>query len=220
MRHVTAILVAALVGWSSPADAHRLDEYLQATRVAIDVDRVSVEIDLTPGATVAARVFALIDTDHDGRVSDTESERYARAVLGSIHLNIDGRRVPLTMVAYRFPGFDEMRLGIGVIRLSATARAPGGSGRHQLVVRNTYLPDESVYAANALAPTNDVVEIDGQRRDPLQQGLIVDYRVGRSPWAFRAMWSLAGLMTVGIAAIRKGFGTSGRATREFENRFD
>jgi len=192
MRHVTATLVAALFGWSSPADAHRLDEYLQATRVAIDVDRVSVEIDLTPGATVAAKIFALIDTDHDGRVSDTESERYARAVLDSIHLNIDGRPVPLTRVAYRFPGFDEMRLGIGVIRLAATASAPGGSGRHQLVLRNTYLPDESVYAANALAPANDVVEIDGQRRDPLQHGLIVDYRVGRSPWAVRAMWSLAG----------------------------
>jgi len=213
MRHVTAILAAALFGWSSPADAHRLDECLQATRVAIDVDRVSVEIDLTPGATVAAKVFALIDTDHDGRVSDAESERYARGVLDSLDFNIDGRPVPLTTVAYRFPGFEEMRLGIGVIRLSATARAPGGSGRHQLVVRNTYLPDESVYAANALAPANDLVEIDGQRRDPLQHDLIVDYRVVRGPWAFRALWSFAGVMMVGIAAIRRGFPTARRASR-------
>ena len=32
-----------------PAGAHRLDEYLQATRVGIERDRVSIDIDLTPG---------------------------------------------------------------------------------------------------------------------------------------------------------------------------
>jgi len=37
------------------------------TRVAIDTDRVGLEIDLTAGANVASRIFASIDSDRDGR---------------------------------------------------------------------------------------------------------------------------------------------------------
>jgi len=35
------------------ASAHRVDEYLQATRLSIDLDRVEVEINLTPGIDLA-----------------------------------------------------------------------------------------------------------------------------------------------------------------------
>ena len=56
------------------AHAHRLDEYLQATRVAIARDRIDLEIDLTPGATIAASIATEIDTDRDGRFSPAEGE--------------------------------------------------------------------------------------------------------------------------------------------------
>ena len=51
------IPAAALGMWltfPAPAGAHRLDEYLQTTRVAIDIDRVGLDIDLTPGTSMAA----------------------------------------------------------------------------------------------------------------------------------------------------------------------
>src|SRR5689334_7014001 len=52
-----AVLLGALVGWvllSLPRDAsaHRLDEYLQATRVDVGADGIGIEIDLTPGANI------------------------------------------------------------------------------------------------------------------------------------------------------------------------
>ena len=39
-----------------PAGAHRLDEYLQATRLPIDIEHVDLEIDLTAGAALASNV--------------------------------------------------------------------------------------------------------------------------------------------------------------------
>jgi len=45
---MTRLLIAiAVLAIPPTATAHRLDEYLQATRVSIDVDRVDLEIDLT-----------------------------------------------------------------------------------------------------------------------------------------------------------------------------
>src|SRR6266508_1179336 len=146
-------LLAVLVGWLgcvAPAAAHRLDEYLQATRVTIDGDRVDLEIDLTAGANIASRIWALIDTDHDGRITDVEAETYAQQVLRAIRLDVDGRRTPVTLTAREFPGSHEMSLGVGTIHLRATAAVSAAAGRHQLAYLNTHLPDTSVYLVNAL----------------------------------------------------------------------
>ena len=46
-----------VVGWlcaAAPAGAHRLDEYLQATRIGVSQNRIDLEIDLTAGAAIAA----------------------------------------------------------------------------------------------------------------------------------------------------------------------
>ena len=37
--------------------AHRLDEYLQATRISVATNRIDLSIDLTPGVAVAAAVM-------------------------------------------------------------------------------------------------------------------------------------------------------------------
>ena len=49
-------LSAVLLLLPAVALAHRLDEYLQATRLSLALDRVVLKIDLTPGVDVAARV--------------------------------------------------------------------------------------------------------------------------------------------------------------------
>ena len=100
---VTFVLLGIGLGRPVPAGAHRLDEYLQATRLSIDHDRVSLEIDLTPGVSVASRVFGWADTNRDGEVSGTETEAYARRILSAVVLSVDGRAVPVTFVDSRFP---------------------------------------------------------------------------------------------------------------------
>ena len=66
---------------ATEALAHRLDEYLQATRVSVATNRINLSIDLTPGVTVADQVLAVIDKNVDGQVSKDEGNDYARRFL-------------------------------------------------------------------------------------------------------------------------------------------
>ena len=52
-----SVLLCVGLGRPAPIAAHRLDEYLQAARIAVDVDRVGVELDLTPGVAIAPSVM-------------------------------------------------------------------------------------------------------------------------------------------------------------------
>ena len=50
-------LVVVVFCWlATPAFAHRLDEYLQATTIAVEKDRLVLQLRLTPGVAVAAQV--------------------------------------------------------------------------------------------------------------------------------------------------------------------
>jgi hypothetical protein len=161
-----------------PAPAHVLDQYLQVAKIALAPDGVRVELRLIPGARVADRVFALIDVDGDGQISPAEERAYARRALHDVALEVDGRRATLALTAVQFPSRREMNEGVGAIRLDLAAEAAlGAAGEHQLSFRNDHLPELGVYLANALIPTTDAIKITGQRRDVLQRGLQVDFRV-------------------------------------------
>jgi len=184
--------------------AHRLDEYLQAARLAVALDRVSVELDLTAGIAKAPAVFAMIDANHDGRVSQSEIDAYARQVVDALVLTLDGGTIRPILDRAETPAWSEMRDGVGAIRLHASARlADARPGHHQLFFRNTHQPAMSVYLANALVPENDRVEITSQGRDAAQHELTIDYRIadaaGRSA---AASWQLfAGLAVAGALAL-------------------
>jgi hypothetical protein len=198
----------------APAGAHRLDEYLQATRLSIDTEHVDLEIDLTAGAALAAKVFAWIDTNGDGEISAAEGEAYARQMLGSVVLKVDGWPVPVTLAGASFPQFGDMSLGTGTIRLRATARVPSaGAGRHQVYFLNTHRAESSVYLVNALVPENPRIRLGAPRRDVGQLSLTLDYTViggAASRWD-RTLALLAGLATVGWLLWR--FTVRGRLSR-------
>ena len=191
------VLFAVLSAWLATfpsAAAHRVDEYLQATRLSIDMERVDLEMDLTAGSAVASGVFAWIDTNRDGEVSDAEGEAYAQQVLRSVVLKIDGRPVPIELVERSFPEFRAMSLGVGTIRLRATAKiASASAGRHQVYFLNTHRTESSVYLVNALVPANPRIQLGEPRRDRAQLGLTLDYTIiadapsGRSPLLLAAL---------------------------------
>ena len=102
---------------------------------------------------MASKVFAWIDANRDGEISSVEGEAYAREVLGSCVLKVDGIAVPLTLVASRFPEFREMSLGEGTIRLRVTAKVPAApEGHRQISFLNMHRAEVSVYLVNALVP--------------------------------------------------------------------
>jgi hypothetical protein len=118
------------------ASAHRIDEYLQAARLAIAPDRITVEMDLTSGVDVAPLIFALINTNHDGMISEAEARAYATQVLKEIVLELDGHPQRLSLVRAQFPSFREMSEGVGTIRIEAVAVCASGLRPTSLLSRN------------------------------------------------------------------------------------
>jgi hypothetical protein len=178
-RRVAAMAaVAVILAVPAPAGAHRLDEYLQATRIGVNADSVELDIDLTAGVALAPRVWALIDADRNGRISESEGRRYADVVLKAIELQVDHRPCAVALTASRFPSLQDINSGSGMIQLRARATLPPATvGRHQLFFRNTHRRAMSVYLVNALVPSNPAITIASQQRDPRQMQMLMTYNV-------------------------------------------
>jgi hypothetical protein len=135
--YVAFAMLAMCLGATSWAGAHRVDEYLQASRIAVGTDRVDIEIDLTAGMSMASQVAGWVDTNGDGSVSAAEGDAYAREILRSVALSADGRSATIDLVDVHVPDLQEMNLGVGTIvvrRREDSARvggaAPGGVLQH------------------------------------------------------------------------------------------
>jgi len=193
---ITSAIVIVALASSSPS-AHRLDEYLQAARVNLARNAVELEIDLTPGASVAEAVIALVDADGDNAITPVEAESYGSSVLNDILVELDGSRVALTLARVEVPSLDAMRHGMGTIQLRATAVVDGGiAGRAQLHFRNDHQPRSSVYLVNALMPSEDGVSVVAQTRDADQRDVRIEYAV-RTQWPKFLYWPIFGLVVGG-----------------------
>jgi hypothetical protein len=190
----TAGIVMALA--ASPS-THRLDEYLQATRVAFGRARVDLEIDLTPGASIADKIIGLIDRNADGRITEAEAETYGRGVLTDVLLNVDGDRIDLTLDRVEVPSTAEMRHGIGTIQVRASGDvAPRMSFTRQLHFQNNHHAESSVYLVNALVPADSGIGVVSQTRDTKQRNVRIDYTVTPN-WPKYLYWPLLALLAVG-----------------------
>lgn len=197
-------LVLVISGTVAPASAHRLDEYLQATRLGIERERLRVEINLTPGADIASQIAVLIDIDRNGVISDAEGADYVRRVVEAVTLSVDGRRVPIRIDGHEFPDAAAMAAGVGTIRIRGSATLTTGVGRHHLAYSNGHLPQLSVYLVNALVPSDPRVAIGVPRRDYVQRALEVDFNVeGDAAWAKAAWVAIALCLTVALAWRRQ-----------------
>src|SRR5260370_35606863 len=80
-RWLVSLAIACVwLATPAPARAHRLDEYLQATRITINAERVGLEVDLTAGLEMASEAFAWIHTNRDGQSPRVEGAAYTRQV--------------------------------------------------------------------------------------------------------------------------------------------
>ncbi|HEX4999373.1 MAG TPA: hypothetical protein VFY29_14190 [Terriglobia bacterium] len=170
-------VVAAMMGLAQPLAAHRLDEYLQATRISIERDQIVAEMSLTPGEAVAAAVIAEMDADRDGRISEAEGREYMERIVAQLRLEVDGKRKPFALEKYRVPPPEDMRAGEGVIRLRAVAMVERFTGRRHLRYGNSYRSDIGAYLVNALLPADEGIRITGQSRDMWQREFDLDYTV-------------------------------------------
>jgi hypothetical protein len=171
-------LGAAAALAAAGASAHRLDEYLQAARIALEPEGVVVQLDLTPGVAVAGPVVGAIDSDGSGSLSPDEQRAYASQVLRGLQVTLGGEPLSLRLTSFTFPDPPSLRRGEGTIRLEARAAVPAlAPGPHRVSFRNGHQARRSAYLANALLPVSARVTVTGQRRSRDQSELTIDYTV-------------------------------------------
>jgi hypothetical protein len=204
-KAITFILVSAVtVTAGSVLSAHRLDECLQAARIAVEPTRVELELDLTPGIAVAETIISDIDRDADGTLSMDEQQAYARRVLAATALDIDGRALQVRPGPSTFPDVTALRRGEGIIRLQSTIDIPSQTaGPHHVRFRNAYRSDISVYLANALVPESRRVGVTAQRHDASQRDLTIEYVVHAAPASSLSLWLLGGFtLALSVLVLR------------------
>jgi hypothetical protein len=196
-----ALSVAIAIGAGGVVSAHRLDEYLQAARIDLLPDGVTIDLHVTPGAEVADSILATVDRDGNGITSVEEQNAYAEYVLGALETRVDGTPLRLQLQSAVFSRPEEFRRGEGMIRLRVSGRhLPLPAGRHQLFFANRHLGRQSVYLANALVPGNNSVSVLQQRRTFDQSALTIEYSVGASLAGFSSNGILLGLVAVALIA--------------------
>jgi hypothetical protein len=192
MTRVFVSVIVFMLAMPAESAAHRLDEYLQAARLSLARDRITLEIDLTPGANIAAAIVTLLDRDGDNTISPIEARTYGQAVLADLVVELDGRPVTVTLTRVEAPSIDDMRGGVGTIQLRAVGNVEAvAAGRRSLYFRNNHQAAASVYLVNALIPEDGGVGVVAQRRDPRQQGVRVEYNVGPR-WPAQLLWLMLG----------------------------
>ncbi|PYQ52362.1 MAG: hypothetical protein DMF78_11445 [Acidobacteria bacterium] len=210
MKARQAAAGAILLLVPSPAHAHRLDEYLQATTISVEEDRVEAQIRLVPGVAVFPVVFRAIDTNSDGVIADAEQRAYAERVLRDLSLRIDGHRLPLRLVASKFGAVEEMKEGRGEIQIDFDAAVPGGGPDRRLTFENHHQSRIAAYLVNCRVPRDPDIRITTQDRNYEQSFYALDYVQARPrpappslAWlrGVRAWLGLATLLLFGRLAV-------------------
>jgi hypothetical protein len=159
-------LLFTLLAVPSAPSAHRLDEYLQATLVAVEPDGVRLQLNLEPGVTVAEQVLKYIDRDSNHEISASEATGYTETLQHDLTLRIDGQAVLLSLTGSTFPSPTELRSGSGIMQLEFSAKFRAlAAGAHRLVFENRHFGAVSVYLFNAVRPVSNAIEITQQQRN-------------------------------------------------------
>jgi hypothetical protein len=172
----TGLAAAAIILLAgTPALPHRLDEYLQGTLISVGKNRLQAQITLTPGVAVFPLVFADIDTDADGVISETEQRAYAGKVLRDLSLTIDGQPLRPQLISSQFPTIEEMKEGRGQIQIEFSANLPPGGAHRRLIFENHHFSQIAAYQVNGLVPRDPNIRIVAQNRNYSQSLYQLEY---------------------------------------------
>lgn len=178
-----------ILAFGTPASAHRLDEYLQATTISVEKDQVQAQIRLIPGISVCRLVMAGIDTDGDGVISTWEQQVYAERVLGDLSLAVNGAPLKLRLISASFPKREAMEEGLGEIRIGFASEVRGDSVERKLVFKNHHERPIAAYLVNSLVPRDPDIRLGAQKRNYEQSIYELDYvQGGARPGPLPAAW--------------------------------
>ena len=208
-KTLAAAAAAFFVTLGAPAFAHRLDEYLQATLISLQKDRVLASVRLAPGVAVSSAIIAGIDSNGDGVLSAAEQRSYAERVLSDLSLRMDGHPLQPRLLSFQFPEIAEMKEGLGEIQIEWVADLPRGqSSSRTLIFENHHQSRISAYLVNCLVPSDPDIQISAQNRNENQSFYQLRYSQSgglRAPFSLsRLPIPTASLFRLGIRHIAEG----------------
>lgn len=119
IRAPFAIAVLSATCLAAQAHPHRYVE--QQALLYVGLDSVDVTIRIVPSFVEGAAIFARIDSDGNGLVSDEEATAFGLEVLARSRLDVDGLSVPWSGVAANVPARHLIAAGSGVIEIELSA---------------------------------------------------------------------------------------------------
>jgi hypothetical protein len=169
------VATAILLFLGASASAHRLDEYLQATIISVEKNRVQAAMRLIPGVAVSSFVLMSIDTNSDGVISQAEGRAYAERVLHDVSLKIDGHILRPRLISVKFPGVEEMKEGTGEIQIEFSADLSRSGANRRLIFENHHQSGIAAYLVNCLVPRDRDIRVVAQNRNERQSFYQLDY---------------------------------------------
>jgi HupE / UreJ protein len=197
MKRTLSAGAAVLVVLGCPSFAHRLDEYLQATIISVEEKQVQLSMRLIPGVAVSSVVLSDIDANRDGAISEAEGQAYSQRVLHELSLSLDGHRLSPRLVSASFPRIEDIKEGVGEIRMEFTAALPGGNTNRKLTFENHHDAPISAYLVNCLAPADARIRVAAQKRNRSQSFYELDYVLSGAPASDRLSEWASRLRTAG-----------------------
>jgi hypothetical protein len=175
MKTKLAAAGAILLMIGTHAEAHRLDEYLQAATISLEKNHIQLQVRLAPGVAVVSSVLASIKPDANGIISAARQQAYAERVVEDLSLEIDGKRVPLRIVSTNFPEIQKLDEGVGEIQLDLEADVPKGGKNRRLTFENRHQSSIAAYLVNCLVPRDPDIRVTAQNRNYTQSIYQLDY---------------------------------------------
>lgn len=125
-RFAGALLTGAAVGAAvaatvGTAAAHPHKDIDQQVLLSVGPGEVIVQVRIAPSFTEGAAIFAHIDADGDGAVSESEADAFGADVIANAALKVDGRRFPFNAPRVSVPALEWVAAGLGLIEVDATA---------------------------------------------------------------------------------------------------
>jgi hydrogenase/urease accessory protein HupE len=163
---------------SATVFAHRLNEYLQAATISLSRDKVFLELRLTPGTDVAAKIIKAIDLNGDHQFSEGEKRAYLNQLNRDVSLAMDGHTASLKQVSSIFPTVEDLKKGIGDLIIDFEADITVRRVSHQLIFRNQHYSSIAVYMVNTLLPADTTIHVSDQARSIDQSRYQLDFTNG------------------------------------------
>lgn len=110
---------ASLLVVSGAAQAHPHDHVEQQALLSIGLDRVVLQVRIVPSYIEGAAIYAHIDDDGDGHVSDDEAAAFAENVISKTRMTLDANEIAFEPPSVKMPDRKSVSSGLGVIEVDA-----------------------------------------------------------------------------------------------------